>query len=85
MSWVGDTLLVMDLTRTWPPASQNVMNVLFNLPVFVNLLLAKGAVILSLRVDETTSPVWPFWILMKYNNGCNDRASAQGPFPPQTR
>lgn len=25
------------------------------------------------------------WILMKYNNGCNNRASPQGPFPPQTR
>lgn len=59
MSWAEDTLLVMDLTWTWPPASQYVMDVLFNLPVFVNLLLAKGLVILSPWVDETTSPVWP--------------------------
>lgn len=60
MSWFEDTLLVMDLTWTWPPASPNVMNVLFNLPVFVNLPLDKGTAVLW-GWNNISSLAFGFW------------------------
>lgn len=60
MSWFEDTLLVMDLTWTWPPASPNVMNVLFNLPVFVNLPLDEGTAVLW-GWNNISSLAFGFW------------------------
>lgn len=39
----------------------------------------------SLRVWMKQHLQFGLWILMKYNKACNNRASPQGPFPPQTR
>lgn len=50
--------------------------------IFLSLLTSFWTKEWQFWVDETTSPVWPL-DLMKYYNDCNNRASSQGPFPPQ--